>query len=183
MNRSIFTASSLVVALFIGAAVAAPTAHATPGADCNPAASIGCDTGESCTGVNASGDGTCQPGSGSGGVTPTPGNNGNNGGVTPNPGNNGNTGTTLANPLQGGTNLQTFLQDILKFVVQIGAIIVVLMLVFVGYKFVAAQGDASELQDARRMLLWTVVGALILLGAQAIAIGLQATVNALSTGQ
>ncbi len=32
------------------------------------------------------------------------------------------------------------------------------------------------------MLLWTVVGALILLGSQAIAIGIKATVQALSVG-
>jgi len=94
-----------------------------------------------------------------------------------------NTGTTLINPLQGGTNLQTFLQDILQFVVRIGAIVVVFMLIFVGYKFVAAQGEPGAIADARRMLLWTVIGALVLLGAQAIALGIQATVNAISAGQ
>ncbi len=77
----------------------------------------------------------------------------------------------------------SFLQSILSFIVRIGAIIVVLMLVFVGYKFVAAQGNESELREAKSMLLWTVIGALILLGAQAIALGIQATVQALSAGQ
>lgn len=86
------------------------------------------------------------------------------------------------NPLQGGTSLESFLNSILAFVIRIGAIIVVFMIVFVGYKFVVARGEPGALTEARQMLLWTIVGALILLGAQAIAIGITATVNALSTG-
>jgi Type IV secretion system pilin len=69
--------------------------------------------------------------------------------------------------------------NILQFVIEIGSIIVVLMLVYVGYLFVIAQGNPSKLASARSALLWTVIGALILLGAQAIAMGIQATVTAL----
>lgn len=60
----------------------------------------------------------------------------------------------------------------------IGPIIVILMLVFVGFKFVAAQGIPGKIEEAKGMLLWTVVGALILLGAKVIAMGIQATVTA-----
>jgi len=94
---------------------------------------------------------------------------------------------TLINPLKGvdcsngnGNCLVAFLTNILKFVIQIGTIVVVLMVVFVGYKFVAARGNDAKLIEARQMLLWTVVGALILLGAQAIALTIQATVQAIS---
>lgn len=76
----------------------------------------------------------------------------------------------------------TFLQSILSVVIRFGTIIVILMLVFVGYKFVVAQGEPGKITEARQMLMWTVVGALILLGAQVIATGIQATVSALSTG-
>ena len=92
---------------------------------------------------------------------------------------------TLLNPLGTSCNstntdcLGNFLINILDFVVRIGSIVVILMLVFVGYKFVTAQGNDSKIIEARSMLLWTVVGALILLGAKAIAIGIQATVQAL----
>lgn len=75
-----------------------------------------------------------------------------------------------------------FLKSILAFVIRIGAVVVILMMVFVGYKFVTAQGKEGEITKAREMLLWTVVGALILLGAQVIADGIEATVQALSTG-
>ncbi len=104
-----------------------------------------------------------------------------------NPGNNPqitNPGTsvTLINPLKGGATLESFLSSILDFVIRIGAIIVVLMLVFVGFKFVMAQGKDSELVEARKMLLWTIVGALILLGAKAIQVAITETVKALSVG-
>lgn len=72
-----------------------------------------------------------------------------------------------------------FLNNILSFVIEIGTIIVILMLVFVGYKFVAAQGSDTKITEARQMLLWTVIGALILLGAKAISLGILSTVKAL----
>lgn len=90
--------------------------------------------------------------------------------------------TTLINPLKGGGNVESFLNSILEIVIRIGAIIVILMLVYVGYLFVIAEGEPGKISEARQMLLWTVVGALILLGSQAIAIGIKATVQALSTG-
>lgn len=100
--------------------------------------------------------------------------------VTPN---NPGGGTQLLNPLKGGASLESFLQSILAFVIRIGTIVVVLMVVYVGYLFVVAQGNDSKLTEARKALLWTIIGALILLGAQAIAAGITATVNALSVGQ
>ena len=104
------------------------------------------------------------------------------GGNPGNPSPGGNPGTTLVNPLGANSNLTTLLTSILKFVVRIGAIVVILMLVYVGYLFVVAQGEPGKITDARRALLWTIVGALILLGAQVIATGIQATVQALGTG-
>lgn len=96
--------------------------------------------------------------------------------------------TTLINPLNSGDCtpngdcLMNLLQGILKFVVRIGSIVVIVMIVFVGFKFVVAQGNPSKIEEAKSMLLWTIVGALILLGAEAIALGIEATVQALSVG-
>ncbi len=96
---------------------------------------------------------------------------------------------TLINPLKGvdcsrgnGNCLESFLLNILDFVIRIGSIIVVLMVVYIGYMFVRAQGVPGKIEEARKALLWTVVGALILLGAQAIAMAVKATVQALSVG-
>jgi len=103
--------------------------------------------------------------------------------------NTGSTDTILINPLNmgecssvNGACLTAFLASILEFVVRIGAIVVILMLVYVGYEFVVARGNATAISNARRSLLWTVIGALILLGAQVISLGIQATVQSLSVG-
>ena len=90
---------------------------------------------------------------------------------------------TLINPLGSGTNnIETFINQILAFVVRIGSIIVILMLVYVGFLFVKARGEPAKITEARKALLYTIIGALILLGAQVISLGIQATVQALSTG-
>lgn len=97
---------------------------------------------------------------------------------------------TLINPLNSGSCapnencLLNFLNKILEFVViRIGTVVVILMLVYVGYLFVVAQGSDTKITEARKALLWTIVGALILLGSQAIAVAIRATVQALSVGQ
>ena len=88
-------------------------------------------------------------------------------------------GVQLINPLQSGNSLSSFLQQILAFVIRIGAVVVILMMVYVGFKFVTAQGNETKISEAKNMLLWTIIGALILLGAQVIAAGIQATVQSL----
>ena len=84
----------------------------------------------------------------------------------------------LRNPLQA-PDLATLLSEILGYVVKIGSIFLVLMLVFVGFQFVMAQGNPEKVQSARSSLLWTAVGGLLLLGAQAIAMVIASTVQGL----
>lgn len=122
----------------------------------------------------------------SGNTTLSPG--GNTGGSLLQPGGNTGSNVTLINPLNSGnctpngSCLMDFLNKILRLVIQVGAVAVVLMLVYVGYLFVVAQGNETKLTTAKTALLWTIVGALVLLGSQAISLGIQATVQALSTG-
>jgi hypothetical protein len=131
------------------------------GATCNPSANpTGCATGYTCTATGGSTTvGTC--------TLPSNTNGGSAG------------GTSLTNPLSAGTSLPALLTELLGFVTQIGAVIIVLMMVYVGFLFVTAQGVPAKLQTARQALLYTVIGALILLGAQAIASAIQATATAL----
>lgn len=105
-------------------------------------------------------------------------------GTAPTSQNGNGTSITLTDPLgAAGASLSSFLNAILDLAIQIGSVVVILMLVYVGFLFVVAQGNETKLTEARKALLWTVVGALILLGAKAIAIGIQATVEALSVGK
>ncbi len=85
----------------------------------------------------------------------------------------------LCNPLKANS-IEGLLVDILSYLVKIGTIFIILMLVFVGFKFVAARGNSGELEKARNMLLWTIIGAIIILGAQAIAMGIASTISAIS---
>lgn len=99
----------------------------------------------------------------------------------PNPPNDSSSGCQgLCNPLKDINSFEDLLAKILEAVVQIGFIFVTLALVWVGFKFVAAQGREEELRNAKAALLWTVIGALILLGIQAIASVIQETAKSLT---
>ena len=86
----------------------------------------------------------------------------------------------LVNPLGDVETLPQFLEAILKGVVDIGTIILIMMLVYVGFLFVAARGNAEKIQSAKSALVWTVIGGLILLGATAIQLVITETVKSLN---
>ena len=75
--------------------------------------------------------------------------------------------THLVNPIRF-KNLQEFLGGILEIVIQYGALLIVFFIVFAGFKFVTAQGNTEKIADARKMLVWIIVGAFVLLGSYVI---------------
>ena len=87
----------------------------------------------------------------------------------------------LCNPL-GYNDLPTFLSRLLGIAAEIGFPIIVLSVVFVGFKYIAAQGKPEELKKIHPLFLWVVIGALIVLGAQALSLGIKATVDQLQSG-
>ncbi len=90
--------------------------------------------------------------------------------------------TKLVNPLKDIDSLQDLLLQVLDgVIIPIGFIFLTIMVVYVGFLFVMAQGKDEKLQSARSALVWTVIGGLILLGAKAIALFIQATGAALAT--
>lgn len=88
---------------------------------------------------------------------------------------------TLDNPLVF-TSLTSFLEGVLSVVIMIAFPIIVLFIVFIGFKFIAAQGNPEELKKVRAYLFWAIVGALIILGAQALLMAIGGTVDQLSQG-
>lgn len=118
---------------------------------------------------------------GGGGALPG-GNDGGGGGSLPggNAGGGGGDGGSsgLTNPLKVDS-LPEFLRAILRGVVQIGAIFLTFMVVYVGFLFVAARGNEEKIRSAREALVWTVIGGLILLGAEAISLVIENTVKTL----
>lgn len=114
---------------------------------------------------------------------------GGNGGGNPPPtgGSGSGSNTQLINPLnlgvdctQSHTCINKFIELLLGLVVQVGTVIVILMLVYVGFLFVKARGEPGAISEAREALLWTVIGGLILLGAQGIAVAIKSTVDAVT---
>ncbi len=87
----------------------------------------------------------------------------------------------LCNPL-AYTDLTTFLQQLLKIVAQIGFPVIILFIVYIGFLFISAEGKPEKLKTARSYLFWAIVGSLIVIGAQALSLAIQATVNQLQAG-
>ncbi len=85
----------------------------------------------------------------------------------------------LTNPLNNINSLPEFLNKILEAVVQLGTIVLILAIVYVGFLFVVAQGNEEKIKSARGALFWTVIGGLVLLGAQTIGMVISSTVGAL----
>lgn len=101
------------------------------------------------------------------------------GGLGGSPAPSGSSGGGLVNPLNSISSLPELLRAILGGVVQIGAIFLTVMIVYVGFLFVAARGNEEKISSARSALLWTIIGGLILLGASAIELVIEATVKTL----
>lgn len=125
--------------------------------------------------------GACIPNSDAGVVDPNESNPGSPGtGRDPDPGSpgTGSGGVTLTNPLKADS-LEEFFKAIVDFIVRLGVLVVVVMVVIVGFMFVTARGNPEKISQARAALLWTLVGAVILIGASIIAEAIRATVEAI----
>lgn len=68
---------------------------------------------------------------------------------------------------------------ILGGLVNIGMILLVLALVYVGFLFIVAQGKQEDLTKAKDALFWTVIGGLLLLGASALSLVVQEAIGVL----
>ncbi|MFA6274163.1 MAG: TrbC/VirB2 family protein [Candidatus Paceibacterota bacterium] len=86
--------------------------------------------------------------------------------------------TTIENPISVN-NVNSFIKTILIGVLKIGMPIVALAIIYCGFLFVQARGKPKEIETAKRALVYTLIGAALLLGAWAIAQLISDTVLAL----
>ena|SRR3989344_6102393 len=91
--------------------------------------------------------------------------------------------TTIQNPLGSVNTLPEFVKKLLDIVLTIGVPIVAFFLVYTGFLFVTAQGNKEKLTAAKNALLYTVIGAAVLLGAWVLAQALADTIEQIRTGQ
>lgn len=85
----------------------------------------------------------------------------------------------IVNPIPSISSIPGLIQTILEGALRIGIPIIALAIIYCGFLFVAARGKPEAITKAKDALLWTLVGAGILLGAWAIAKMISATVLAL----
>jgi hypothetical protein len=92
----------------------------------------------------------------------------------------------IPNPFKGcppspaKCDLMTLITSILNNVVMpIAAVGVVMWIIYAGFTFITAQGKPAEIEKAKARLLWSLIGAGILLGAAAISKVVETTINAL----
>ena len=90
--------------------------------------------------------------------------------------------TLFQNPISGIKNIYALIYAILDFVAKAGSIVVIVMIIYSGFLFVKAQGNESEISKAKETFFWSVIGAIILLGAKALALVVCNTANGLGAG-
>jgi hypothetical protein len=87
----------------------------------------------------------------------------------------------ICNPIPSVTSIPNLIQTILEGVLKIGIPVVALAIIYCGFLFVFARGKPEELKKAKDALLYTLIGAAILLGSWAIAQMISATVTGLGS--
>jgi len=89
-----------------------------------------------------------------------------------------NVGITFKNPL-ASQSVSEVLLAFFKVMIELGAVAVTLAIVYAGFLFVVARGNPEQLKQARTTLFWTIIGSMVLLGAQVIATIIQNTIKQL----
>ncbi len=84
---------------------------------------------------------------------------------------------TLTNPL-AANSLTEFFMSILSILLIFAVPLIVLYIIFAGFRYVMAQGKPEEVKKASLALLYAVIGGLIILGANIILAVIQGTIDA-----
>ena len=86
--------------------------------------------------------------------------------------------TGIKNPLGNGIkDLPSFIEAILNIVLVIGVPLVTLAIIYTGFLFVQAQGNAEKLSEAKKAFVYVIIGATLLLGSFVIAKAIKGTVD------
>ncbi len=88
----------------------------------------------------------------------------------------------LKDPLGESTTLEGMLLRLFDIIFYIGIPVVAFFLIYSGFMFVVAQGRPGEIESAKRRLGWTIVGAILLLGAWTISQAIKGTIDDIKKG-
>ena len=107
-------------------------------------------------------------------------------GISPASGNPTDPNDYYTNPFAGGPfstvdSVPTFLLALVDVIFLIAVPIIVICIIYAGFVFVTAGGNETQIAKARTILVWTLIGAAVLLGAKAIALAIQGTICSLDS--
>lgn len=74
----------------------------------------------------------------------------------------------ITNPL-GSTSVPNLIAEILGYVTKVGGVVAICAFIWIGWRFIAAQGNTSKLSEAKKDFFYVIIGVAILLGAQLLA--------------
>jgi hypothetical protein len=75
----------------------------------------------------------------------------------------------LKSPLDGINSIETLITAILGILIVIATPIVVICIIYAGFLYVTAQGNAEQIKQATRALTYAIIGGVLIIGAVAIA--------------
>lgn len=87
--------------------------------------------------------------------------------------------TQLCNPIKFNT-IADFFEEVLRIAAQIGGVIIILGIIYSGFLFVTARGNQDELTKAKKAITYTVIGAIIVLGAWSFSVAIKNTINTIT---
>ena len=87
--------------------------------------------------------------------------------------------TELQNPLGNVRSINDFIAAIIDIVLLVAYPVLVLAFIWIGFQFVMAQGKAEKLTKVKTNLWYTLLGALVIIGAKAISLALNGTIQGL----
>ncbi len=98
-------------------------------------------------------------------------------GGTNNPGGSVSASAKLENPLRGVDSLGDFFYLVINFVYSLSYAVIALFLIISGFKFVMAQGKPEALDNAKTTFKYTIIGAILLIGANVITEVVRTVIN------
>ena len=84
---------------------------------------------------------------------------------------------SFPNPISGVNNIQDLIVKIIGAIITVLGPFVVIMFIYSGFLFVQASGNEEKIQKAKQTLMYTLIGAALILGAKGIALAISNTVS------
>ncbi len=92
------------------------------------------------------------------------------------PSNSNNTLSKISNPLKANS-IKEVIFLLVDVMIYVGTALAILAIIYVGFKFVLAQGKPDDITEAKKQLGWILVGLAILISAKTIVLIVQNTLS------